>query len=64
MSLINLVLIVSVLNILTVLSLPERDIYHVITGKDEFDIPTNLDPVYYVGIYEEKPDVKSIPEKV
>ena len=40
----------------------EKDIYHVITGESDVPYKKSLDPVYYVGVYDEKP--KTIPNKV
>ena len=40
----------------------EKDIYHVITGESDVPYKKSLDPVFYVGVYDEKP--KIIPKKV
>lgn len=44
------------------LSAKSTDIYHVITGESELPFRKTLDPVYYVGIYEERP--KTMPKAV
>ena len=44
------------------LSAKSTDIYHVVTGESELPFRKNLDPVYYVGIYEERP--KTMPKAV
>mmetsp|Transcript_12532 Transcript_12532/g.18943 ORF Transcript_12532/g.18943 Transcript_12532/m.18943 type:complete len:629 (+) Transcript_12532:43-1929(+) len=51
-----LLLFMMVITVSYVLALgKEKDIYHVITGEPDTPYKKSLDPVYYVGIYEEKP---------
>ena len=51
----------SVLFLIAFVTLPlmvickQKDIYHVITGESDIPYRKSLDPVYYVGVYEEKP---------
>ena len=48
-------IITASLLICTISSSREQDIYHVITGEPEIPYKRSLDPVYYVGVYDQKP---------